>query len=275
MLAVATTAEVGQTPAFWQTELPLRATDRLLEDTSGGYIFDEIILDEAQDLMRDAYLDFLDLSLTGGLSSGLWRMFGDFERQAIYESADITLGTFLSKRGGSAPVYSLRANCRNTPHVAELVHLLGGLTPRYSKVLRPDNRVEPEILYYSSPGNQQDLLVSALTRLYGNGYSGSEIVVLSPKAEAACAAKAIDVMPWKDRLRRLDVASRGQVGYCTVHAYKGLEAPVVIVTDIDRIDEDSQPLFYIAITRAVDRLVLLLSDNAKRDIRRLLSLPNG
>ena len=71
----------------------------------------------------------LDLSLKGGLASGQWRFFGDFEKQAIYSAANLPLNEFIETRCNFAPVYDLRINCRNTPRVAELVHLLGGLDP--------------------------------------------------------------------------------------------------------------------------------------------------
>ena len=43
------------------------------------------------------------------------------------------------------PVYSLRNNCRNTPRVATLVRLLSHLEPDYSRVLRPDDGIEPDL----------------------------------------------------------------------------------------------------------------------------------
>jgi hypothetical protein len=45
-----------------------------------------LVIDEAQDLLEDEYLDVLDLLVKGGLAGGRWAFFGDFERQAIYIS---------------------------------------------------------------------------------------------------------------------------------------------------------------------------------------------
>lgn len=273
MLNVVPSCAIRQDAEFWQTDLPLQATEYLLDHPDEATSFDELIVDEAQDLMREEYLDFLDLCLRGGLTSGRWRFFGDFEKQAIYSAARIPLDTFLDAQGKGAPVYSLRTNCRNTPHVAELVHLLAGLTPGYTRVLRPDDRIEPELFYYTSPDDQRKLLVSCLERLYSGGYAGREIVILSPNAEGTCTSAAVTQAPWKERVRPIEASGSGHIGYCTIHAYKGLEAPVIIVTDIDHIDEGSQALFYVAITRAVDRLVLLLSEDARADILRVLAQP--
>ena len=72
----------------------------------------------------------------------------------------------------------------------------------------------------------------------------------------------------------MEEVGHGQIGYCSIHAFKGLEAEVVIVTDIDRITEsDALPLFYIAITRALHRLILFMHEHVKKDIGALLRLP--
>ena len=57
--------------------------------------YDEIVLDEAQDVLRRSYLDALDLSLRGGLEGGHWRFFGDFTWQRIYDAAALTVDEFL------------------------------------------------------------------------------------------------------------------------------------------------------------------------------------
>src|SRR5262249_15953916 len=69
-------APVAETSdSFWANELPEQAVAHLLASTDTK-AFDEIIIDEAQDILRDQYLDFLDLSVSGGLAAGRWRFFG-------------------------------------------------------------------------------------------------------------------------------------------------------------------------------------------------------
>jgi len=266
--------EAGErTGEFWQYELPLAATDKLLAATGEEHLFDEIILDEAQDILWDTYVDVLDLSLRGGISSGRWRFFGDFEKQAIYNSTALSRESFRRAYTPDVPIYSLRVNCRNTPRIAALVHLLGGLHPGYARILRPDNKVEPELKYYMNTTQQQQLLIDTLQRLYAEGFPGNDIVILSPRAAKTSTAGSITRAPWKDRLRPFELAGRGQTGYSSIHAFKGMEAPAVIVTDIDGIENDSSlPLFYIAVTRALHRLVILMHERVKEDIGNLLGL---
>lgn len=257
---------------FWETTLPRLALDKLIDTTGAAYCFDELVIDEAQDVLRDDYLDFLDLSLKGGFASGRWRLFGDFEKQAIYGAANLTLEKVLEKRAKGVPSYSLRINCRNPPRIAESARLLGGLDPSYRKILRPDNGVEPRIRYYKDSEAQQALLIETLDGLYKDGFASNDIVILSTRSEAACAASQINSQPWKSRLRPFATVAKGHARYCSVHAFKGMEAPAVVVTDVDRIsDPASMAIFYIAITRAVDRLVLIVHESAKNEIIKALT----
>ena len=278
MLAVSNT-DVAETPdhTFWESLLPVRAMESLLEDEGETNQFDELVVDEAQDILRGEYLDFLDLSLKGGLASGRWRFFGDFEKQAIYSAANISLAEFFESRCDHTPVYDLRINCRNTPRVAELVHLLGRLSPPYRRVLRPDDGLEPEIKYYSNDVDQHSLLLNSIGTLRSEGFANQDVVILSPKADAVCAASKVHGHPSSKRLRPFEKAMGGYVGYCSVHAFKGMEAPAVIVTDIDRLDAPtSAALFYVAVTRALQRLIILVHEPAKAEIlRTLLKLEHG
>ena len=223
-------AGLGRPPAsdqhFWQDELPALALERLLE-AEGSLPFDVLVVDEAQDLLDDRYLDVLDLSLAGGLSGGEWRLFGDFERQAIYGSDAAGLDGFLSRRGAGAPLYSLRMNCRNTPRVASLVRLLSHLDPDYSKVLRPDDGVEPDLRFYPNDGAGPEALVRVLSELRDEGYRGRDVVVLSPRGSASSASRLTE-QPWRDRLRPIGEADGGHTQFGTIHAFKGLEAPAVV-----------------------------------------------
>jgi len=250
---------------FWGEELPHRAIEALLEN-QGGEAFDLLVADEAQDLFDDAYLDVLDLSLAGGLAGGQWRIFGDFERQAIYTGAGITLADFLTSRAAMAPTFKLRTNCRNTPRVAALVQLLAKLEPDYARVLRPDDGVDPDIHFYGSDHQAPAALARALDALRGNGYSGRDIVILSTRAAGSSAERLIN-QPWSDRLRPMGQCSGGHTPFTTIHAFKGLEAPAVVVTDIAEISSEmAEALFYVAVTRSTERLVILVADTVRRAV---------
>lgn len=274
-------SSLGRAPAgvgteFWRTTLPDKACERLLTalgESDCQLTYDELIVDEAQDILREPYLDFLDLSLHGGLAAGRWSLFGDFENQAIYDAANMTLAEFREQRGGNAPTYSLRVNCRNTPMVTEWVRLLARLEPNYHRVLRPDDGVSPDFSFYRDDEEQSTTLVEVLAELESLGFHGRDIVVLSPRADHACAAARINARPWRDRLGPLARVQGVQIGYGTIHGFKGLEAAAVVVTDIETIDTPrDRALFYVATTRPLQRLRIIAHERVRNEVAAMVAV---
>lgn len=257
----------GADDSFWKTDLPNAAISKLLDGHRDAGRFDVVIADEVQDLLHPQYLDVLELVLNGGLEDGSWRMFGDFERQMLYGQDRDQTEELLRKRCGTFARGSLRVNCRNTPRVATLSHLLGRLTPNYSRILRPDDQIEPTISYYATPSQQRKELGKILERLFKDSYSGDDIVVLSPKAGARCAAAGVTDKPWCDQLAPIEAATIGKIRYTTIQSFKGLDSPAIVVTDIEHVDGDMfSSLFYVATTRALERLCIIVHETAKPGI---------
>lgn len=270
LLGIAGVEADGESPEFWQRRLPEIALGKLF-DTQEAAVFDELVVDEAQDVCRPEYLDVLDYVLESGLAAGRWRFFGDFEKQAIFHDLRKSGQDILMERVGEVPVYALRINCRNRPRLAAFVHFLGGLDPNYTKVLRPDDGVEPAQHYYGSQQEQEAMLLETLEDAYRDGYKGESVVVLSTRKASDCCAAKVNTSPWKARLRPLQ-SGTGHVRYGSVHSYKGLEAPFVIITDVDSVTGPAdQDIFYVGITRALERLVVLTAEQTKSDVVRILT----
>lgn len=269
MMTVAGIHLRGKRPSsyFWREELPQMAIDRLLRDTTELHLFDEIIVDETQDLLRNSYLDFIDLSLKGGLSAGRWKFFGDFEKQAIYgTNAETSIDDVLSTRLGNVPQYTLRVNCRNTPRIATLVHLLGDLHPEYARILRPDDGIEPKIIYYEDQKDQKRRLLQTVRKLKQDGFAYSDIAVLSTTASDKAITSKVTPSDGVT-FTNFENASERQIGCGSIHSFKGMENAAIIVTDIETImGEQASSLFYVAMTRALHRLYILAHDDVRRDI---------
>ena len=257
--------------SFWKTDLPEAALSKLLGGHADTSNFDVIVADEIQELLVPPYLDVMDLVLQGGLADGRWLMFGDFERQMLYGQERGQIDDLMRARLGSFANCSLRVNCRNTPRVATLSHLLGKLMPNYSRVLRPDDRIEPVISYYATPSQQRKELVSILERLHKDSFSGDDIVIISPKAGPRCAAAGITDKVWSAQVAPFEQAASGQMRYTTIQSFKGLDSPAIVVTDIEHLAGDHfSSLFYVATTRALERLYIIVHETAKADIIRAL-----
>lgn len=61
------------------------------------------------------------------------------------------------------------------------------------------------------------------------------------------------------------------IGYCSIHTFKGLESNVVILTDIDNITGSlNESLLYVGLSRAKFKLIILLHENCRTKIKKIL-----
>ena len=256
-------------PRFFKGLLAERAVEALLSDDSFAPLFDFLVIDEAQDLLQPHYLDVLDLVLEGGLAGGRWNMFGDFAGQDIYAQGKIGLETFIEERCPTASRYLLTTNCRNTRSISEYVVTLGRLEPPYRRVLRPDDRVDPELLFWKSADQQKGQVLAFIERCLDEGFSLGDIVLLSPKAENSLGRRLSEDPEWSSKVAPWS-GRRDGIGFATIQGFKGLESSVVLITDFASMDSaQQQSLFYIGLSRALHRLGVFLNDDLKPFVRSI------
>lgn len=256
-------APTGAGQQFWDSQLPDAALEQLL-DHGEAEAGDFLILDEAQDLARQPFLDVLDLLVKDGLTGGRVLLFGDFERQAIYQGGDAQ--ALLLERIPGLATFSLTVNCRNLPRIGTVVQRLSHMTPGYRRFRRDDDGADPDFIPVARGQDQSAELAEAVRALREQGYSLDEIVVLSPLRVGSTAETTTD--PWlRQILHQADgqAPRPGQLRYSTIHAFKGLDAPAAIITDLD--DETApnfESLLYVGMTRATDRLTALIEPQTLR-----------
>jgi len=265
----------GVSNTYWKKDLPMRALDRLLDDARPWYSFDMLVIDEAQDLLDENYLDIFDLLLKGGIAGGKWVFFGDFERQAIYVS-DGNVGVQqviegLSDRSPSHVKTSLRINCRNAEPIAQTLEITSGLTPGYKRVLHDNEGSDVDPLFYSSASDQEKHLAAAISNLKGT-FKPGEIVILSMRSDENSCAGSASKNNFGLRLAPIRKVQDGQtIPFTSIHAFKGLEAPAVIITDIDSLnDERARSLLYVGMSRARIRLFMLMHESCRASYDRIL-----
>lgn len=256
----------GAAQDWWQTLLPELAFASVLESAEN---FDVLIVDEVQDITSNAaYLDVLDASLAGGLGGGRWLMFGDFEKQMLYGGGRDGR-TDLAERCPHFSRPTLAHNCRNTPQIGSAASRLAGLpSTAYKGYRRRDDGVLPVFRAYSNQAEQERLLVAALNALRGEHYGNDEIVVLSARADrSVAAALGAEV---GSRLAPFGHAGK-KVPYTTIQSFKGLDAPAVVVTDVeDAGGAAAEALLYVALSRASDRLFVLAHTTAMKKLANTL-----
>lgn len=254
----------GANSSFWETELPDRAMETLINGDD-NLVSDFLVVDEIQDIAREPYLDVLDLMVSGGLKEGRLLLFGDFERQAIYENEEGR--EKLRARAPYLMSHRLLQNCRNLPRIGFQVNLLSKLEPGYQKsqFRRIDDGVDPTIVSYNSGQDQSAKLVKAVRSLQDEGFDLNEIVVLSPLRGNSTAETTTD--PWLRQVLRPAEGTpgrKGQLLHSTIQAFKGLEAPAVVITDMDRAVPNYESMLYVGLTRATDRLFALIESGTLR-----------
>lgn len=244
------------TSEYFAETLPVLAVDALLDGHEMAGAFDMVVIDEAQDIATPRFLDVIELLVTGGLVQGRVMAFGDFAHQAIYTGSDN--GQLLRGRMPSSQ-FELRTNCRNRPRIGALAGSAFGVTP-YRRFRRPDDGIHVTLRPYADQAQHVALIAEAIDTMRGDGHQLGDIAVLSMAARGA----AIDLLePHARWLTSAENATPGRIRTATVHAFKGLEAPAVVVTDLVDLSNDRQrQLFYIAASRATDRLTVLVAQDA-------------
>jgi superfamily I DNA/RNA helicase len=249
---------------FWSRELPGAACDALLSGHEYSAGFDAVILDEAQDLATEPYLDVLDLLVKGGLAAGRVLAFGDFAHQAIYTGID---GRELLRRRVPSTSFLLKTNCRNRPRIGHLAGSAFGNSP-YTRFRRPDDGIPVTLRKYANAREQAELLASLIDMLRDEGHQLGDIALLSLTSTSIWQELGDPHSGWI-----APAASRraARIQASTVHAFKGLEASAVIVADVANVDSlHGRQLLYIAASRATDRLAVLVDDRAAPALAELI-----
>ena len=247
-------------PAFWDGELLDQIQEFITHPEFGSMAaFDYLIVDEAQDLRaRPSLWECLQAFLSGGIEHGSYCLFGDFDHQVLRDRR--TMGESLATVHaiGRPATYRLTENCRNFRIVGESAVRLSGLAqPVYEGYRRSGGTIQDyDIQFYANEDEQRDRLAQWLREIKSHGYRPQEITVLSFRsAEQSVAARlereGFKLAPaWRE--------TTAAIPYASVHAFKGMENKVVILTDVLLSDPEFQrDLFYIGMTRARDSVRVL------------------
>jgi len=235
----------------------------LIEEKKLEY-FDTLIVDEAQDLISDNFLLLFSLLLNGdddGLKTKSWKMFGDFNFQAIYSKKNINnMFSRLNRTSGSTvPICQLDLNCRNTKEVALHALFLSGIKRKpYNISFARSHPVTVD--YYNNDIQQLDLLKKRIKQFRKEKIPYNKVIILSPyKYENSIISKFKNFIT----VSLFDVEKNdSNLKYSTIQSFKGLEFEHVIIVDIDNITtKESMELFYTGATRSTFSLTLFINQS--------------
>jgi hypothetical protein len=220
-----------------------------------GPRYDAIVVDEGQDF-REWWWPAL-LSLHVDPDAGLLYVFAD-DNQNLY--------------GGALPVSEedrvgpIALNLRNTKRIGEFVSVFyrGDQQP----VARGPEGDPVEILGYDDDDGLGRLLAVVLTNLVEQEHVPLEdIVVLTPSGTEKSRLRRRGSV---DGFRLSESVEPDTVLATSVHAFKGLERPVVILAELgDKHLEDLRQYLYIGGSRARNHLVVLATEPVARELRKI------
>lgn len=213
-----------------------------------GPQFDALVVDEAQDFLP-LWWQALDTCLFDAPRAVIYRFFDDAQRLRA-DAAPVE---------GAESALVLTTNWRNTRHIHEYLAKIQPSVDVTHSLSPPGSPVEMEPLRPNLPR----ALRRVLHRLCGEGgVAPEDIVILSGRSPNRSHVSEIEPELAPYRLTLTDDA--GSVRLRGIQAFKGMEAPVIILTELDHMPKTkARQLHYIGASRATNLLVVLEDAVAK------------
>lgn len=252
-------AQAGQA-GFWSNFLERMEALIITEPPSGAWLFDGLIVDEGQDF-EPGQFQILRFFLREDADI-VWL---EDWRQNLYGKPAFRKDGFVT--------FHADGNFRTPLRIASFVQRALGVP---FNCLNPVPGEGVYVFDYGTEAQQLALLAERIDTCLRRGFAADQIVVLS--------ARGLDHAVFRTSERLAAVALRRFQGYdaagrpqftsghllCdSIWRYKGLEAPVVILTDVDPMHDRSDdgptpaaralPVLYCGMTRATWRLELLMA----------------
>jgi len=246
----------SESTALYATVFPQAFIDAAIETEATQW--DALVIDEAQDLLTPDNLDAFDLMLRDGLNRGRWHIFFD-PLQNIY-GTDVQ--DAVEKRLAEAqPAFDdLFENCRNTRQVAVQASIISGIDLALEGA--PDGP-KCDNVYYPDNASFAGLIAQQVRSLLQHQILPRDMVILSTRRWENSLLRdivAIDGVPLVD----IRNAGDNALAFSTIHAFKGLERKVVLVTDLEEIGQEQWAmLHYAGLSRACGLLIAFLPERAR------------
>jgi superfamily I DNA/RNA helicase len=249
-------------PDFYTRILPEKAFENIVE--YGLEPYDKLILDEGQDLIRENYLDVLDLLIKGGLKEGEWQIFCDLKYQSIYsDQSREEMLKLLANRAQFAS-FRLTKNCRNSRYIAEHALILSRADRDAYRVSEVEG-LPVDYYFFDDESDMCNKVMNVWKKLKDGGISPDSLTILSTRRWENSALSKVSGSGLKIHdLTSRNSKSDGSVGFSTIHSYKGLENKYIFIVDLDDLESDRiRELLYVGMTRAKLGLFLFIKSDLK------------
>jgi superfamily I DNA/RNA helicase len=224
--------------------------------------FDALVVDEAQDLLDNHFLERIDSYLEKGIAASQLRIFADYEGQRIYDVADGR--DQLRNLCQNLVSFNLVENCRNIPGIGTAALFLSGRNYLSVKYRRTDDSSTPKLLTYATEKECNLLLKSSIEDLIGAGYATDEISILfdSHNLGKERLTNALNTLRIAYTYINSTNDSEGNIQISSIADFKGLDNTCIVVYGLEKISSDPiDPMLYVSLSRARDRLIVISKSN--------------
>ncbi len=212
--------------------------------------YDCLVVDEGQDLLTEPYIMCLDEVVAGGLKDGNWQINIDPNQNIYNKEFESGLRVIM----GYQPVsIKLDTNCRNTRPIGVHSTLYTGMEP--ARFFRVDGEsISSES--YQDAEDERRKLVRTVRQLLSKGINPGDVILLSHHTYENSCLGGRNIFQGICDFQNITGLDSGNLPdhslkFCTVHSFKGLESPVVILLDVDDfLSGHMRFLNYIAMSRA-------------------------
>ena len=232
----------------------------------GAFPYQHIIIDEGQDFGQSKMdeTEIINLLKANVLDdetrNGTFYLFYDRNQMVQSEKVPDYIGESDCK-------LTLYRNCRNTENIAlTSLRLLGSnRKPKLLDGALPGD--SPELYIVEEEGSTIDIVNTIIEENKDYGYENIVILTCKTETTSILAEKSID---------GAYVGARKPVKFTTCRKYKGLEADVIILVDMNKelFDESGKQLYYVGASRARYKLALVanLSEDDSNDLIKQMDI---
>lgn len=219
---------------------------------------DVLVVDEGQEFVQPGVMQALFAQLPGGMAGGRWRWFMDPNLQYTSRAPDPDCMASLER---ASMTVRLTRNVRSTVEIVGLIRTLLGADVGISQI--DGFGVKVRFIRVASLDDGVLAVGEEVQDLLEQGVAPSDIAVLGPTGVAGPTCRRLllerpDVFKPLSRGGRIQSAAHGVI--CSIGEFRGLEARVVLLVDMDDLPGDSvgESLLYIGMSRASAVLQLLV-----------------
>lgn len=242
--------------------------------------YDDIIVDEGQDIVGDLFIAIINTVLKSGLTEGNWCLFYDDEIQCNLFSIPEFKGV-LNMISKFAVKVNLLFNCRNPRQIGEEIQRVTSL-PISEKYLVDTVTNHFELDYYSGDEDKTNILTSVILNYLKEGVEPNQITILFANTDYSILKSVYHNLNGKvktfvnlhdyfnvdkDNVRyKIDNKC---ISYSTIQSYKGLENNYIVLCNIDTIStEFERAILYVGMTRAKVKLNIIANKNLELSLTR-------